>query len=158
MALEQAGKKCLWNMLIFAFHLSGLKLFFHSTTEALHLLSSIKEKNYHDNFWMYGENTRKRDPFVIGQVFRMWHVQNNNTLSTPRRIWFFFFIFTKSLTFVLGFNPYGNFSECAKHIHLGNLVNSFEVDGGQKGINIVSITKRQLFVLSKFLLSRRRHK
>ena len=67
----------------------------------------------------------------------------------------FFFIFTKSLTFVLGFNPYGNFSECEKHIHLGSHVNSFEVDGGQKGINIVSITKRQLFVLSKFLLSRR---
>lgn len=144
-------------MFIFAFHLSGLKLFFHSTIEVLHLLSSIKEKNYHDNFWMYGENTRKRDPFVIGQVFRMWHVQNNNTLSTPRRICFFF-IFTKSLTFVLGFNPYGNFSECEKHIHLGSHVNSFEVDGGQKGINIVSITKRQLFVLSKFLLSRRWHK
>lgn len=65
---------------------------------------------------------------------------------------------SESLNFVLGFNPYRNFSECEKHIHLGSHVNSFEVDGGQKGINIVSITKRQLFVLSKFLLSRRRHK
>lgn len=62
----------------------------------------------------------------------------------------------ESLTFVLGFNR--NYSECEKHIHLGSHVNSFEVDGEQKGINIVSITKRQLFVLSKFLLSRRRHK